>query len=458
MHFSSSGFNYTQQLYPTNQKQQNIYNNGQEPSFRAGTKLTQPDKDIVEISNKKKKKEGLSTGAKWAIGLGLATLVTGGIYFLSKGRVKSKVTTDSKVIDNFKPGVLPENITYQEFTSKDEAIKFIKNTLKIEKVDDDMCIEELNDTIKGIVDVSNKNKGHIFLPTSIGHKDCKETLIAHVLIDKNNGSFGRLELNSLLYDEKNLEDLLFQKSEKFLIGPHGKFFRFENNKLIYSPTLMDFSIKPNDELSSLIQKYYKSPSKLSLKEKQKLYLSLSKMSDSASQVKDAPLNVLRRIKNERADFLIEKGLDFNLEDVAKLDIKEQVNKAEILLGELAFYKKHLPLECSVENMIPTIYHEMGHLQDIGLNKALVINPTTNINRYMTRKDFVEYLKKHPNQVMPEFLTSTKEQNTAGKVSSYATSSVGEFIAEAYVKLINGESLDDDVLALYKKYNGPNIFK
>ena len=457
MYFSSSGFNYTQQLYPTNQKQQNIYNNGQRPSFRAGTKLTQPDRDVVEISSKKKKKEGLSTGAKWAIGLGLATLVAGGIYFLSKGKVKSKVTTDPKTIDNFKAGILPQNITYQEFTSKDEAIKFIKNTLKIEKIDDDMCIEELNDIIKGIVDVSNKNKGHIFLPTSIGHKTCRETLIAQVLISKKE-TFGRLELNSLLYNEQKLDNLLDKRAKKYLMGRNGTFFNFKDDKLINVPILLDFSIKPDEKLSSLIQKYYKSRNSLSLKEKQMLFLSLGEINESIAQVEKAPLNILQRIKNERADFLIQKGLDFDIDEIAKLDLNAQSKKAKKLLSNLAFYDKHLPIECSIKNMIPTIYHEMGHLQDVGLNKALVMNSTTNINRYMVKKDFVEYLKKHPNAVMPEFLTSTKEQNTAGKVSSYATSSVGEFIAETYAKLISGEKLDDDVLELYKKYNGPSIFK
>lgn len=44
--------------------------------------------------------------------------------------------------------------------------------------------------------------------------------------------------------------------------------------------------------------------------------------------------------------------------------------------------------------------------------------------------------------------------TAGEVSLYAKEGVGEFVAEVYSKMINGEKLSDDVLALYKKYNGP----
>ena len=44
--------------------------------------------------------------------------------------------------------------------------------------------------------------------------------------------------------------------------------------------------------------------------------------------------------------------------------------------------------------------------------------------------------------------------TAGKVSAYAQTSIGEFIAETYAKMVSGDTIPDDVLKLYKKYNGP----
>ena len=58
--------------------------------------------------------------------------------------------------------------------------------------------------------------------------------------------------------------------------------------------------------------------------------------------------------------------------------------------------------------------------------------------------------------MYNHVSDEKIQQIAGKVSWYAQSGIGEFVAEVYAKLIKGEEIADDVLALYKKYNGPMI--
>ena len=54
------------------------------------------------------------------------------------------------------------------------------------------------------------------------------------------------------------------------------------------------------------------------------------------------------------------------------------------------------------------------------------------------------------------MTDQNIQQTAGKVSWYAQTSIGEFVAEVYAKLVSGAKLPDDVMALYKKYNGPML--
>ena len=45
--------------------------------------------------------------------------------------------------------------------------------------------------------------------------------------------------------------------------------------------------------------------------------------------------------------------------------------------------------------------------------------------------------KYPDFKIPSFITDSQEQNVAGKISNYATESIGEFIAEVYAKLIAG---------------------
>lgn len=64
----------------------------------------------------------------------------------------------------------------------------------------------------------------------------------------------------------------------------------------------------------------------------------------------------------------------------------------------------------------------------------------------------------PTKRHKEFINTESIQATAGKVSDYAKTSRHEFIAETYARLIEGEKLPEDVMALYKKYNGPMIIK
>ena len=71
-------------------------------------------------------------------------------------------------------------------------------------------------------------------------------------------------------------------------------------------------------------------------------------------------------------------------------------------------------------------------------------------------------KEYPE--MYEFLTDDKIQRTAGYISSYAKTGITEFIAETYARMIsiivNGgdpyKELPQNVIALYKRYNGPEV--
>jgi hypothetical protein len=100
------------------------------------------------------------------------------------------------------------------------------------------------------------------------------------------------------------------------------------------------------------------------------------------------------------------------------------------------------------NAFRKIYHEMGHLQ----------------HQYSCKN--YKYLGKHEecmkwfgkvSEQTKEFLETPTIQTTAGKISTYAQESPSEFVAETYSHLAAGRKLDDEVVALYKKYNGPNLF-
>ena len=74
-------------------------------------------------------------------------------------------------------------------------MKFTKETLGIKDVDKDITLEGLNFINKGIVDVSNANKGKVFLPSKIKWEDSADDFIAYVCQDVGSKDFAQLSIN-----------------------------------------------------------------------------------------------------------------------------------------------------------------------------------------------------------------------------------------------------------------------
>lgn len=140
----------------------------------------------------------------------------------------------------------------------------------------------------------------------------------------------------------------------------------------------------------------------------------------------------------------------------------------------------------------TIYHEMGHLQDFYKNLPEIHikqeNPFKGFwkdfkqsmktgkhkpdragveeidNRWggTTYKGYEKLLKDEPEKFkklypdLYEHLTNPEIQSTAGEISEYAQTSIGEFIADTYAWIVSGKKVPDKVMDLYKKYGGPGV--
>ncbi|MBR5506801.1 MAG: hypothetical protein IKV88_02005, partial [Clostridia bacterium] len=90
----------------------------------------------------------------------------------------------------------------------------------------------------------------------------------------------------------------------------------------------------------------------------------------------------------------------------------------------------------------TIYHEMGHLQDM--------QPRCDaIHKYNYEYD------KYPNE-LKDWVDNQEYMQTANRVSGYAAHGPGEFIAETFADLIEGKNVKKEVLDLYKKLKGPML--
>ncbi len=368
------------------------------PAFQgASAKMTVLNGDAVGIVGKKEK---TSVGAKWLIGLGAAAIIGLGARFGYKKILSNIYTKKLKISD------LPEKIIFNKATTKEEALKYTKETLKINDISDDCSLEVLNYINKGITDINNFNKGKFINILGIKPMDkdivnrAKGTVAGVYVSPAISKSFAKLEFNPNYFNHENLDKLL-----KDFYYKQGN-ARFNDDKI---RKFGNVYVKFDDKYKDLLKKYYTNSSALSFEEKLKLIESYKYLENNINNLNKGLKTGANGIKADNA-----------------------------LIAEL-------------QSEYHTIYHEFGHLQDLFKNgmKQNIKNPF--MYEINIRRNNFNIL---PTKQHKEFVNTKSIQETVGKISDYAQTSRDEFIAETYARLIESEKLPDDVLALYKKYNGP----
>ena len=254
-----------------------------------------------------------------------------------------------------------------------------------------------------------------------------------------------------------------------------------------------YFVQPDNHTKDLLSRYRKDTNSLTITEKRDLKQTLINASEIRdAHVKRAPLTTLNIWKND----LTKAGIKVDVEEFKKLSTEKQAERLNELLSQLhEKIGKNLGVPVPFVTARKTIYHEMGHLQDFAKNlKELDLkhwkfswseawkeadknvkeghlfksNHSAEIehvdNRWggLTYKGYKELFEKDPAKFkkrypdLYEFLTNQEYQQTAGKVSEYAQTSIGEFIADVYAKMVRGDKIPDDVMKLYEKYNGPKL--
>ena len=401
----------------------------------------QPQQDSVSFSSREKivgkeEKKGLSTGAKWGIGLGLTALASVGIYAISKG--KAKISNPEEKFKNasleeitklmqekLKVNELPEYIEFKEAKTIEDAIKYSKEVLKIPYVDKKFSLDALNYVNEALTNVSNFNKGNAKLPNGLAYVDIirpglEDGVVSAGIkgVNPYANDFGYLFLNKKEFSHELLDEELkhffynaedgsraFIKRGATRLSPEC----YQLNAVMAPANGTEFlnTFATTPELTKLVDKYYNNPKELSFKDKVRL------TSIYTGRCKDLYYRV------------------FPNKLIARC-------------------------ECRDRDAFTTIYHELGHLQD--MKKFAAENPIYQDSvRFRTINDTNVDIKIE--QATKDFFTNA-EQEIAGEVSNYAKTSIGEFVAETYAEMIAGVHLSDDVIALYKKYNGPlpNGFK
>ena len=94
-----------------------------------------------------------------------------------------------------------------------------------------------------------------------------------------------------------------------------------------------------------------------------------------------------------------------------------------------------------------LWHELGHMRH-----------QINSPNYSQMQKIEEYLEQGlpVSKISQEFVDNKVTQKTVKKVSEYACGSPDEFIAEVFAGHNEGLKFSDDVMELYKKYDGPAL--
>ena len=447
-------------------------------------KTAQYPNDSVTISTKEKdlktklKKDLLASGA-------LLTTLASAVLIIAKRRGDkiAKLYKDKLVISK-----LPENIQFTKFETVEEGIKYAKEFLKIKEVDKNFTIEAINTAIKGIIEVSNANKGRVFMPKRLGFeapKNKDRNFLAYVVRNINSPHFGDLVINKNYFDEKvlnkEIDMLLFYKDGK-------KIYEFEDGNISSRYRLGVFYPFPQDDAQTLISRYYHNKANLTTEEKQTLFYTLEYAKSTAMSSRRNPISALKYIAAKKQDVLRQNNLTINFEEVEKMKTSKQQEYLDNLISKLEEINVHFEYWYGLESPARIVHHEMGHLQDYAKNlKELDIKRWKNIslkkiwqditsnnksrfgvdevsNRWgsVWKDEYSKLYNENPEKFkklypdLYEFLSNQQIQQTAGKISSYAQSGIGEFIAETYARMISKKKIAKDVEELYKKYKGPEL--
>ena len=442
-------------VLPTNYKSETVHS----------VSMSEPIKDTIEISEENKKSEDKKklTKSQKLIGgviagtlglLGAAVLIYRGQSGLFNRLYKEKI-----ILSNF-----PETLEFVAAKTKEEGIQFAKEVLGIKHVDESFTLDGINYVNEGLVKVIKANNGKCFLPQGLTFQRRESETIAGVVSDVRSECFGWLNINKIFFESDNLDKILKE---------HYHFKPSPSDAKSATETAEDTVEKiPIFAMSDSLWKLscsFKNGKALSIPEKHSLYFGLNDIYSEAISLEALIREIVERSKKH--------GITINKEELFKKDYNEL----------RSIFREHFPKEQIIieADRFSSIYHEMGHLQDFSINlKKLHLeeidskfNPFSKKEKNKRQIDYIsnrwggstysgykELLEKSPETFKKRYpdlykhLMDEKIQRVASEVSSYAKTSIGEFVAEVYARLIAKLPVSDDVMELYRKYNGPELNK
>ena len=402
--------------------------------------VNQPDKgDEVVINGEKK---GLSKRAKWGIGLGLIAGAAVVVGLILRGKFSKAKEAAFQ---------LAEHIDFKKAETVEEARNFAKTHLGIKTIDENMPLDVLNWVNEGLVNINNVRKGKAKLPDSLGYQAMDSDILACVIQKQDGGKFGSiLNINKNALD--SLDEYFNINIKSFIEDGLGVFKEGSDGKLSVSNFYSNSVATPS--LIEKVNKWREDSSSFSIIDKIQFYEDFSKLNHAVNSFYNAPLSKLEQLLKNPG---IEETLlmHFNLPDInqiKKLTTEQQRNVLVNVVNTCLSSGDRINLSYSKGDKFETIYHEIGHLEhctNIGYENYMKLGKP---------EECISYLGKISDETS-EFLQSQEKQQTAYRVTPYATESPAEFVAEVYRRIIqkrvagDTKPLNEDIMHLYSEYKG-----
>lgn len=286
---------------------------------------------------------------------------------------------------------LAEHIEFKPAQTLEEAIKFGQENLGIKSYNNfsENDLSAINWLNEGFVNVSNRMKGKLRMRNAINAytKNPLEVIQSLFKDEKNISMFKEAGINTSLNDIKNL------------------------------------SLKEQIEI-------------------RKTMTALLREQNEASYV-----NNLIVSDKQYAEKLVEKGFLDKVETIKEIEPKKLTEIIKYTEEYTGKKENFYPIELYIDELdksspFATIYHEMGHLQDMKPRCLTTVKYNYDYSKY--------------SQELKDWVDNDDNIRIASKVSGYSTSGPGEFIAETFAKLIEGRKVSKEVIDLYRKLGGPEL--
>ena len=322
---------------------------------------------------------------------------------------------------------LKKHIDFTPAKTVDEAIEFGLKTLKIEEYSgfNEGDLDVINWFNEGLVNTSNALKGKIRMPKKIIYSAINDDTVAGVITDRKSKYFGRFRLN------RNVFSSIDEKLKSRLRLNDNYFKRVKVNGNVFDVAC--------DEPQRLLEAFKNGNA--TYNEKIQLYEYAKTMYDLRDNIFESPIFVIKNLI---------KKYDIDLKELCDISFEELYYKSNGVQADvLAEIHNHIfdktgknpVIDLYQRSSFNTIYHEMGHIQDI-------IPRADAIYKFNDGIDYPQDLVK--------WLNDKKNIQIARSVSVYCEDGPGEFIAEAFATILDGNKLNDEAINLYQSLLGPKI--